>query len=364
MVCDLADSLAVACHITQAPIAPDASGVQARARDLRYHWFREVLESNNYDTILTAHHADDQLETFFMRLIRGSGLEGLGGIQDKNDILVRPLLPFHKAEILAYAKEQKLNWREDVSNSSTKYLRNAIRHNVLPSFKELSPDAAANTLSSMQHLRDASEGIASQLQNIKAAWSRQGETFIIPLTSIGTLTPKSFWLHHLLAPYGFDVKEVEKLLKTHAGKKCTCDKYVLIRERDHLILAPISLTVTTEQDYFLVPEKGIEVPIKLNISTDVGAHKPTTNCAVLDKNKLDFPLILRRWKTGDFFYPTGMTGKKKVAKFFKDEKMSVRDKNQQWLLCSGDDIVWVVGKRINRKFEASANTNTLQIKLV
>jgi tRNA(Ile)-lysidine synthase len=299
-----------------------------------------------------------------MRLIRGSGLEGLGGIQDKNDILVRPLLPFRKAEILAYAKEQKFNWREDVSNSSTKYLRNAIRHNVLPSFKELSPDAAANTLTSMQHLRDAFEGIASQLQNIKAAWSKQGETFIIPLTSIGTLNPKSFWLHHLFAPYGFDVKEVEKLLKTHAGKKCTCDKYVLTRERDHLILAPIDLTVTTEQDYFLVPEKGIEAPIKLNISTDVGAHKSTTNCAVLDKSKLDFPLILRRWKTGDVFYPTGMTGKKKVAKFFKDEKMSVRDKKQQWLLCSGDDIVWVVGKRINRKFEALANTNTLQIKLV
>jgi tRNA(Ile)-lysidine synthase len=114
----------------------------------------------------------------------------------------------------------------------------------------------------------------------------------------------------------------------------------------------------------LVPEKGIEAPIKLNISTDVGAHKSTTNCAVLDKSKLDFPLILRRWKTGDVFYPTGMTGKKKVAKFFKDEKMSVRDKKQQWLLCSGDDIVWVVGKRINRKFEALANTNTLQIKLV
>jgi tRNA(Ile)-lysidine synthase len=361
---DLADSLAVASHVAQAPIDPDASGIQARARDLRYRWFREVLESNNYDTILTAHHADDQLETFFMRLIRGSGLEGLGGIQDKNDILVRPLLPFRKAEILAYAKEQKFNWREDVSNSSTKYLRNAIRHNVLPSFKELSPDAAANTLTSMQHLRDAFEGIASQLQNIKAAWSKQGETFIIPLMSIGTLNPKSFWLHHLFAPYGFDVKEVEKLLKTHAGKKCTCDKYVLTRERNHLILAPIDLTVTTEQDYFLVPEKGIEAPIKLNISTDVGAHKSTVNCAVLDKNKLDFPLILRRWKTGDVFYPTGMTGKKKVAKFFKDEKMSVRDKKQQWLLCSGDDIVWVVGKRINRKFEALANTNTLQIKLV
>jgi tRNA(Ile)-lysidine synthase len=364
LVRDLADSLGVACHVAQAPIAPDASGIQARARDLRYHWFREVLKSSAYDTILTAHHADDQLETFFMRLMRGSGLEGLGGIHEKNDILVRPLLPFFKAEILAYAKKEKLNWREDVSNSATKYLRNAIRQNVLPHFKELSADAAANTLMSMQHLRDAFEGIASQLQNIKAAWTKQGETFVIPLTSIGVLNPKSFWLHHLFAPYGFDVKEVEKLLKTHAGKKCTCDKYVLTRERDHLILAPIAPTVSTEQDYFLVSEKGIETPIELKISTVASTYKPTAKCVVFDKEKLDFPLILRRWKTADVFYPTGMTGKKKVAKFFKDEKMSAREKKQQWLLCSGDDVVWVVGKRINRKFEASANTNMLQITLV
>lgn len=364
LVRDLAASLGVACHVTQAPIDPTASGIQEKARDLRYNWFKEVLESNAYDTILTAHHADDQLETLFMRLTRGSGLEGLGGIQDKKGLLVRPLLPFRKDEILAFAKEQNLHWREDVSNSATKYLRNAIRHKVLPSFMELSPDAAANTLTSMQHLRDAFEGIQSQLQNIKTDWKQQREALKIPLSSIDALHPKSFWLHHLFAPYGFDVKEVEKLLDTHAGKKCTGEKYVLTKERDHLILTPKTASPAIEQAYFLVPEEGIETPINLKISSDVIVAKPTAKCAVLDREKLDFPLILRRWKTGDVFYPTGMAGKKKVAKFFKDEKMSALDKKQQWLLCSGDDIVWVVGKRINRKFVAVANTTTLQIQLV
>ena len=364
LVRDLAASLGVACHVTQAPIDPTASGIQEKARDLRYNWFSEVLESNAYGTILTAHHADDQLETLFMRLTRGSGLEGLGGIQDNKGLLVRPLLPFQKDEILAFAKEQKLHWREDVSNSSSRYLRNAIRHKVLPSFMKLSPDAAANTLTSMQHLRDAFEGIQSQLQNIKTDWKQQGEALKIPFSSIDALHPKSFWLHHLFAPYGFDVKEVEKLLETHAGKKCTGKKYVLTRERNHLILTPTAETAAIEQDYFLVPEEGIEAPIHLKISANVIAAKPTAKCAVLDKEKLDFPLILRRWKTGDVFYPTGMSGKKKVAKFFKDEKMSALDKKQQWLLCSGDDIVWVVGKRINRKFVAVANTTTLQIQLV
>ena len=364
LVRDLAASLGVACHVTQAPIDPTASGIQEKARDLRYNWFSEVLESNAYGTILTAHHADDQLETLFMRLTRGSGLEGLGGIQDNKGLLVRPLLPFQKDEILAFAKEQKLHWREDVSNSSSRYLRNAIRHKVLPSFMKLSPDAAANTLTSMQHLRDAFEGIQSQLQNIKTDWKQQGEALRIPFSSIDALHPKSFWLHHLFAPYGFDVKEVEKLLETHAGKKCTGKKYVLTRERNHLILTPTAETAAIEQVYFLVPEEGIEAPIHLKISANVIAAKPTAKCAVLDKEKLDFPLILRRWKTGDVFYPTGMSGKKKVAKFFKDEKMSALDKKQQWLLCSGDDIVWVVGKRINRKFVTVVNTTTLQIQLV
>ena len=364
LVRDLAASLDVACHVTQAPIDPTASGVQEKARDLRYNWFGEVLESNTYDLILTAHHADDQLETLLMRLTRGSGLEGLGGIQDKKGFLVRPLLPFYKDEILDYAKEQKLLWREDVSNSSSKYLRNAIRHEVLPSFKGLSADVAANTLTSMQYLRDAFKAIQSQLQNIKTGWKQEGEVLKIPFSSIDTLHPKSFWLHHLFAPYGFDTKEVEKLLETHAGKKCICEKYVLSRERKHLILASTTVTVATEQEYFLVPERGIETPIKLKISANFIASMPTANCVFLDKEKLVFPLILRRWKSGDVFYPTGMTGKKKVAKYFKDEKMSSLDKKKQWLLCSGDDIVWLVGKRINRKFEPVANTTTLQIQLV
>ena len=139
---------------------------------------------------------------------------------------------------------------------------------------------------------------------------------------------------------------------------------MLTRERNHLILMPTAATAATEQDYFLVPEEGIETPIKLKISADVIVSQPTAKCAFLDKEKLDFPLILRRGRSGDVFYPSGMTGKKKVAKFFKDEKMSSLDKKQQWLLCSGDNIVWLVGKRINRKFEAVANTTTLQIQLV
>ena len=137
----------------------------------------------------------------------------------------------------------------------------------------------------------------------------------------------------------------------------------MTRQRNELVLAPRSTITETPQDYYLVPEEGILNPIKLEISSNVVTHPLTANHALLNKEKLDFPLILRRWKKGDIFYPTGMIGKKKVAKFFKDEKMSTLDKEKQWLLCSGGDIVWVVGKRINRKFEAVANTTMLHIQL-
>lgn len=364
LVRDLAASCGVDCFVKHAPIDINSSGIQEKARDLRYNWFLEVLKNNDYDVILTAHHADDQLETFLMSLTRGSGLRGLGGMQDKKGVLVRPLLPFNKNEILSYAKKQKLNWREDVSNNSTKYLRNAIRHKVIPSFTGLSTDAAANTLSSMQYLRDAFEAIQSQLEKIKTAWKQDGESFTIPLSSIEEFNPQSFWLHHLFAPYGLDFKEVKKLLETHSGKKCASNKYVLTRQRNNLVLAPISTIVEASQDYYLVPEEGILTPIKLKVSSNEVTYPLTANHAVLNKEKLDFPLILRRWKKGDVFYPTGMIGKKKIAKFFKDEKMSALDKEKQWLLCSGDDIVWVVGKRINRKFDAVADTTTLQIQLV
>lgn len=358
----LAESLGVPCHVAQKPINPTDSGIQEKARDLRYAWFREVFETHAYDAVLTAHHADDQLETLFLRLSRGSGLEGLGGIQDKNGLLVRPMLPFFKEELIAYAKKKKLTWRTDTSNQSTKYLRNVIRHEVLPAFLALKPEVAANTLTSMQHLRDAFDAITVARAQIKTDWIQEDKTIKIPIASLTKLTPLNFWLHHLFSPYGFDAKEVEKLLETHSGKKCISVTHKLTHAREYLVLTELKHSSKAEQAYFLVPENGISAPLKLEISEVDFATLPQAHVALLNKEKLDFPLVLRKWKVGDVFYPSGMTGKKKLAKFFKDEKMSSFDKQQQWLLCSGDEIVWVVGKRINRKFAAVVESTTLQIK--
>jgi tRNA(Ile)-lysidine synthase len=325
-VAALADELNVPVHISVSPIEPKASGIQEKARELRYTWFLELKEKHQYNAVLTAHHADDQLETLFMRLSRGSGVDGLGGIRAKNSFLVRPLLPFFKEELIAYANENDLSWREDASNQSTKYLRNAIRHKVLPEFLALTPQTAANTLTAMQHLQDAAQAIAIHLENIKSQWIQQDEFTRIPLASVLNLNPQTFWLHQLFSPYGFNVSEIQKLLNTHSGKKCESATHQLYRERDRLVLSSLNEKNAIEKQ-FLVPKEGIEHPIRLDI-TDGATHKNAANCAHLDADKLSFPLVLRRWEDGDFFYPTGMKGKKKLSKFFKDEKMSSEDKKK------------------------------------
>ena len=359
----LAQSFQVDCYSKSEPIKPEASGIQEKARKLRYAFFEEIKNTYGFDAVLTAHHSDDQLETFFMRLSRGSGLAGLGGIRERNGFLIRPLLHFSKKVLLSYAKENKLQWREDISNSSTKYLRNTIRHNVIPAFLSSSPQAATNTLESIRHIAETFDVISLQLNDIKAQWKENNEFIEIPIVSLNTLVPQSFWMHHLFSMYGFDQEEIIKLLQTHSGKKCTSSSHELLRERNHLVLQKKSPKSKMTQEQYLVPITGIKTPIELQIKTTGFDDESSNSCVLLDADTLDFPLVLRRWKTGDVFHPSGMLGKKKLSKFFKDEKMSSLEKQEQWLLCSGSAIVWIVGKRINRKFEATSPMSTLQIKL-
>ncbi len=360
---ELAKNMNVPYFSKTAPIAVDAAGIQEKARDLRYNWFKQLQSKHHYDYVLTAHHADDQLETLFMRLSRGSGLEGLGGIRDKKGSLVRPLLPFSKEDIITYAKANNIEWREDVSNASTGYLRNAIRHQVVPAFLALSAQTKANTLTSLQHLQDGFHALSSLVDQIKSTWQTKKSHIVIPFSSFETLKPQRFWLHHLFSPFGFDAMEVAKLLQTHAGKKTTSGTHVLLRERDHFVLTVIENQVAESSEHYQVNEDGITFPISLTISNSNNNTALSDRCVVVDASKLLFPLTLRHWQEGDVFYPVGMTGKKKLSKYFKDAKMTAHEKQNQWVLCHNNDIVWVVGKRLDRRFVSTDNASTLQIRL-
>ena len=331
--------------------------VQMAARELRYKWFDELLQSKRYDYVLTAHHADDSLETFLINLSRGTGIEGLSGIPQVNGNVVRPLLPFSRNEIIEYAKSESIQWREDSSNTSVKYLRNKIRHEIVPGIKELNPTFLQNFQHTQHHLRQINDLVNNHLNELKSKLFQQRKDKVqIKIAELQKLQPLDAYLYGLFNGYGFsEWSDVKDLLAAESGKQVFSKTHRLIKDRQSLILAKIE---RKESEAFEIhSDKAIdELPIKISLEDVETFEKQGQNVVFLDKEKLNFPLVLRNWKKGDYFYPFGMKGKKKLSKFFKDEKMDLISKEKQWLLCSGDDIVWIVGRRADERFKVDGST--------
>ena len=348
------------CHIKRFDMKLPKQSTQMAARTLRYNWFEELCLSNNYDVILTAHHADDNIETLLINVIRGTGIEGLTGIPEQNGRILRPLLPFHKSEIIAYAQAHKIPWREDRSNQSDDYQRNAIRHHVIPELVKLHPKALENTTKTIDFTKEAAKVIQQQNEQLKKQlFLKEKETIRISISSVKALQPFSFWIHQLFTPYGFDHREVIKLLSAQKGKCIHSTDHTLEVGRNELLLYK-SIEQKKEME-FEVYEYGIHEPIELLFSRD---QQHEQSSLTLDATAISFPMKLRKWNRGDHFYPTGMSGSKKVSKYFKDEKYTATEKAAQWLLCSGNDIVWIVGKRADRRFVPTETTiNFLNINL-
>ncbi len=346
---------------TKSMVEKTGDSVQMVARDLRYSWFNELANKEGFDFVLTAHHADDDLETFIINLARGTGIEGLKGIPAINDKVVRPLLAFSRDEIVTYAKKRKLSWREDSSNQETKYLRNKIRHKVIPELKNLNANFLTNFLKTQNHLRATSLLLEStRLQLQTSLFETSDDTIKMSVDKLLRLVPLKPYMHLLFHEFGFtEWDNVADLLTAMSGKEVRSATHRLLKDRQHLILSPLR---PKEQVIFYIQEgqKAIAHPITLRIQNVDELGKTTTNALYVDKEKLKYPLLLRKWKNGDYFYPFGMGGKKKVSKFFKDEKMDVFTKESQWLLCSGDAIVWIVGKRADNRFKVTDKTKHIQ----
>ncbi|MGN7514026.1 MAG: tRNA lysidine(34) synthetase TilS [Allomuricauda sp.] len=334
--------------------------VQMAARELRYQWFDELLRNKGFDYVLTAHHADDSLETFLINLSRGTGIEGLSGIPEVNKKVVRPLLPFSRGEILGYAQSENHHWREDSSNVSTKYLRNKIRHNIVPNLKELHPTFLQNFLHTQHHLQQTNGMVNQHLHELKAELFLEGEGVIkIDIDELQKLQPLESYLYGLFKDYGFtEWNDVKNLLTAMSGKQVFSRTHQLLKDRDHLILSEIKNRVNETYTVYLEGDTS-KLPVDLLFEHTETVEKQDENVIFLDKKKLNFPLVLRKWEKGDYFYPFGMQGKKKLSKFFKDEKMNLVSKEKQWLLCSGGDIVWVVGKRADERFRVGDSTEEI-----
>jgi tRNA(Ile)-lysidine synthase len=353
---------------------------QMAARELRYNWFEEIRKQHHLDYILTAHHKEDVIETFLINLTRGTGLDGLTGIPAVNRNIVRPLLPFSRNEILVFAVKNKIQWQEDQSNSSIKYVRNKIRHKVVPVLKELNPSLLKTFQHTLENLQASQQIVNDCIQNVRQKITVvHDKEFHFDIKKIQKLNNPKIYLYEFLKEYGFtEWDDVNDLLAAQTGKQVFSNTHRLLKNRDFLILSENASPKKNISYQISENTTKINKPIKLKFETvtiafDTKNHQRKVlselffddmNTISIDADLVQFPLTVRKWRKGDFFYPIGLKGKKKLSKFFKDEKLSLLDKENTWLLCSEKDIIWVIGKRLDDRFKVTKNTSKiLKIKL-
>ena len=358
----------VDCFVKTCPAGGFASShnitIQEAARELRYVFFEDLIEEKGFDKVAVAHHVDDNLETFFINLIRGSGLQGLKGIPVQRDIIIRPLMFASRQQIENYADQNNILWRDDSSNDSDKYLRNKIRHHLLPVLKEITHNF--NTVNqSLSYLKEDAMVLESLINNKKEKiFEERANSTIIPFKSLKSDLPGSLWLFYLLKDFGFSRKESGKIYNAiqirAVGKHFFSENFELLVDRDNMILR--AKKVQLKETYFVEEGcAGLKSPFKAFISLVSGSDIDPTqltnvNIAWLDYQKLAFPLTIRKWRVGDRFYPYGMKGSKLLSDFFTDLKMTLFEKEDTWLLVSGGEIVWVVGYRIAEPYKVSVTT--------
>ena len=386
--------------------------IQMAARELRYSWFDKLIQEHHFDYLLTAHHLDDSIETFFINLNRKSGLEGLTGIPFQNGKIIRPFLNYSREDIETYANENKLVWREDQSNATLKYERNQIRHLLLPILEHINPNFKTSFQVSQQYLKQSNVLIHDYIGLIQPNfWEVKDDEIHIDVKKLQSIPHFENVLYEVLKSYNFtDWTAIFDLIRAQSGKLVVSETHQILKDRNNLVLIKLNQiqefmeneSNTTSDDaktegskfYDSVfkpqPKKVIVKKIKKTIynkdiekinienSIDIGNMRYIITQMSNDENinfkkrgqeyfdadLIAFPLHIKRWQTGDFFFPLGMDGKKKLSDYFVDIKLSVLEKEKIWLLCDANDqIIWVIGYRIDNRFKVTSTTkNLLKIK--
>ena len=368
--------------------------IQVAARELRYKWFREIideqratnneqsgtierltknkLQATSHDSqltthpihyILTAHHANDNIETVLMNFFKGTGIAGLHGILPVQGKVVRPLLFAKKDELVEYAKENGLGFVEDSSNLSDKYTRNFFRHNLFPMLKEVYPNLEENLLNNIQRFTEAEELYKESIeQHKKKLLEYKGNEVHIPVLKLKKTIALSTIIYEIIKDFGFTstrVPEVVDLLESETGKYLSSSSHRIIKNRNWILISPqqtseaanILIEKSDKKVVFSAGELSLEVVDYENIAI-ANSNFTTT----LDRGEVTFPLLLRKWKQGDYFYPLGMRKKKKLSRFFIDQKLSKTDKENVWVLEMNKKIMWIVGHRIDERFKIQTST--------
>lgn len=342
--------------------------VEMAARELRYRWFEELLNTYDADAVAVAHHRDDSVETLLINLTRGSGITGLTGIKPKNGNVVRPLLCVSREDIYAYIENNGLEYVTDSSNSSDIYTRNFIRLKVIPLLEEINPSVKASLARTANHLYDASLIYNHSIEEARKVIIQNNRLSISALLSFPA--PATI-LYEMLKPYGFSRTVCESIftvLDKDSGKIFYSSTHRLLKDRSDLLIDVLS--GEDNRAYLInLEDDNVDLPVELKpeivvIKEDYQIEKDR-KFAYFDFDKLSFPLVLRHWQEGDWFVPFGMKGKKKISDYFSDKKFSLFDKEKTWLLCSGQDVIWIVGERTDNRYRIEKTTKrVLKLKFI
>lgn len=344
---------------TYAEMARSGNSLQMVARQLRYDWFNKIADQFEFTKIAIAHNSGDTIETFFINLIRGTGVRGMSGIAVCRDRIVRPLMSFSREEIERYAVEYEVAWRDDSSNSGTKYLRNKLRHIVIPQLREINADFDDVMLSNMGKVTEAVKFIDNIVAKVKEkSFSYYRGRTTIALSVVSDYQPFEFVLHELLYPFGFNATQIGAIVKNiEDSRHFECENYTAFLSRGLLILTPKD--IFNEANDFIIDMynevHGFSFEL-LDIG-DVETFNVGSDTAFFDADKVSLPFTVRAWREGDYFVPFGMTGRKKLSDYFVDSKINIADKGLEKLLVDGSgDILWLVGRRSDNRYRVSKNS--------
>lgn len=367
----LADSYGLPCHVACFDTRAYASGhhlsVEDAARQLRYRFFASCVADWRDARVVTAHHRDDAAETFFINLLRGTGIAGLVGIRPLSRLgfttppvtVAHPLLAFSREEIVQYAADHALEHVEDATNSSLEYRRNRVRHEVLPLLRRIAPSADMSLQRTMAHLVDAEKIYRDAVEDVRQRIVRpSGEGAVMAVSDLNRLRPLRTWLFELLRPYGFRESQLDDIvaaLDRPSGRHFYSPSHCLVRERDILDIRPLQ-----SEDEDLPPGYTVQCFAREAYLRIHGTFCVDSRQALFDADRLRYPLRLRHPCRGDRFQPYGMNGTRLLSDFFSDSKLSAADRQRQWLLCDADDtILWVAGRRADGRYAVTSATRRI-----
>jgi tRNA(Ile)-lysidine synthase len=367
--------------------AENKVSTQVAARNLRYEWFLKLCYEKAFGPneitnkagwhatidptkpkvyLLTAHHANDNIETLLMNFFKGTGIKGLQGILPKQNQIVRPLLFAKREDILSFIKENNLEFVEDSSNNSDKYTRNYFRHQLIPSVQKVFPQVEENLLNNIERFKEI-EILYQQSVALhqKKLLEQKGNEIHIPVLKLLKTKPLKTIVYEIIKDYGFtahQTDDVVSLLDTKSGKFIASSTHKILKNRDWLIMAPVN---NLESGHILINESDTEIDfeqgkLKMKRLTNwPEKFSDSKEIALLDLRNFKFPLLLRKWKQGDYFYPLGMPGKKKLSKFFIDQKLPLTEKEKIWVIESDKKILWIIGHRIDDRFKITDKTKEI-----